>query len=84
MRAEIITIGNSKGLRIPKAILEQCGLSGEVDLKVKQGQLIVKPVKKKKKLREGWAESFAKMAKVDQKLLLGDFKNSWDDEEWEW
>ena len=43
MRAEIIRIGNSKGLRIPKVVLEQCGIKSAVDLRVKDHSLIVTP-----------------------------------------
>jgi antitoxin MazE len=83
MRAEIIRIGNSKGLRIPKAILEQCGMKNAVDLRVKDHSLIVTPYEE---LREGWEQCFQLMAKnKDDKLLESDLmSHSWDEEEWQW
>jgi len=54
MKTEIIPIGNSKGIRIPKAVLEECGFNGTVNLEVKNGRLIVS---KGRKPREGWDEA---------------------------
>jgi len=42
MKAAIIQIGNSQGLRIPKPILQQCGLEGEVELEVHDKELVIK------------------------------------------
>lgn len=39
MKAAIITIGNSKGVRIPKPLLEESGLGGEVELKAIKGEI---------------------------------------------
>ena len=39
MKASIITIGNSKGIRIPKPLLEESGLAGTVELKAKKGEI---------------------------------------------
>ncbi len=83
MRAEIIKIGNSKGLRIPKAILQQCGMNHTVDLKVENHTLIITPCEEE---RAGWEESFQLMAQSkDDTLLDGDFiEHSWDEDEWQW
>lgn len=84
MRAEIIRIGNSKGLRIPKAIIEQCGLKTFVDLKVEDHSLIITPYEED--VRVGWEESFKSMAeRKDDKLLdIGNIPTSWDKKEWQW
>ena len=55
MKARIIPIGNSKGIRIPKSLLEQSGLAGEVEIVAKNGSLVIRPIKRP---REGWAEAF--------------------------
>lgn len=83
MRAEIIKIGNSRGLRIPKAILEQCGLKDEVDLIVKDHTLMIKPHEEH---RKGWAQAFQTMAKNKDDVLLDEdiLDHSWDEEEWTW
>jgi hypothetical protein len=41
MKAHVVRIGNSRGIRIPKSVIEQCQLHGAVDLIVQQGQLVV-------------------------------------------
>ena len=83
MRAQIIRIGNSQGIRIPKTILEQVGFRTEVELEVENDQIVIK---RAKTIREGWKEAFQKMAmRGDDKLLNEDvISNKWDEEEWQW
>jgi len=84
MKASIIRIGNSQGLRVPKSILDQCGFEGEVELIVKDHDLIVRSTKTP---RAGWDEAFKKMAeKGDDELFETDslVSTNWDEEEWEW
>jgi len=83
MRAEIIRIGNSRGLRIPKAVLEQCGMKTAVDLRVEDHSLIVTPYEE---VRAGWEKSFQLMAKNKDDTLLDDgvLSHSWDEDEWQW
>jgi antitoxin MazE len=82
MKTRIVQIGNSQGVRIPKPLLEQTGLRGEVELGVQNGAIVISSAKKP---REGWAEAFREMAKRgDDKLLDPEFANAWDEEEWEW
>ena len=69
MKIDIIKIGNSQGIRIPKTIMKQCGFSESVKTKIKDGNLILKPTS----VREGWAESFKLMAaNGDDELLIDD------------
>lgn len=86
MITRIVKIGNSQGIRIPKILLEQSGLTDEeVELEVKKDQLIIR---RKKSVRQNWASAFQAMAKnrddrlLDQDLLLD--LSSWDAIEWEW
>ena len=83
MRAKLISIGNSKGVRIPKAVIEQCGLGGEVELEVSEDRLIVQSPKAP---RQGWAAAFARMAaRGDDKLLMqGAAASHWDEAQWKW
>jgi len=46
MRATIITIGNSKGIRIPKPLLQESGIDREVDISVKKGEIKIVPAPK--------------------------------------
>jgi len=80
MRVEIIRIGNSKGLRIPKAILEQCGMKKAVDLRVEDHTLIITPCEEG---RAGWEKKFQLMAEnKDDDLLDANFmEHSWDEDE---
>ena len=82
MKARIIKIGNSHGLRVPKALLEQTGLKGEVELEARNGTLIVRP---KRKVREGWEEAAAEMhRRGDDRLLDPPTPTVFDETEWEW
>lgn len=54
MRANIIKIGNSRGLRIPKPMLEQAGITDTVELTLESGRLVVVPAKAHP--RDGWGE----------------------------
>ena len=84
MRASIVRIGNSQGIRIPKVVLEQTHLHGEVDLEVKDDKIIIGPVKKP---RQDWDRQFKLMAeRGDDKLIDSAVVSltSFDEEEWEW
>ena len=69
METKIIAIGNSKGVRLPKAALNECRLSeGEtVNLDVRGRSIIIAP---KRDPREGWEASFKRAAagKVKENL----------------
>jgi antitoxin MazE len=84
MRASIVRIGNSQGIRIPKVVLEQTRLHGEVDLEVKDEKIIISPIKKP---RQDWDRQFKLMAeRGDDKLIDSEVVSltSFDAEEWEW
>ena len=82
IRSKIIKIGNSRGIRIPHALLDQAGLSDEVVLTVKEDRLIIQPVCK---TRQGWEKQLASMAQQGDDLLLDEPRlTSWDKEEWQW
>lgn len=85
MITRIVKIGNSRGIRIPKILLEQSGLGDEVELEIKKDQLIIRP---KKSVRQGWESAFRAMAKnKDDQLLDNEYmtnQSGWDGEEWEW
>ena len=85
MITKVIKIGNSRGIRIPKHIIEQKGLNDEVELEVKNDSIIIKPVKK---IRANWDLSFGLMSEKEDDILLDEEsilqQNSWDNEEWVW
>jgi antitoxin MazE len=84
MKARIVKIGNSKGIRIPKVLLEQSRVGEEVELEVQDNQILIRPVSHP---REGWEEAFRRMAKHGDDRLL-DLSvatlSRWDKDEWEW
>jgi len=84
MKTNIIRIGNSWGIRIPKLLLEQCRLKGTVELQVQNEHLIIRSVDRP---RSGWEDAFRHMAlQGDDMLLNRDSwpKTQWDETEWEW
>lgn len=83
-RTRIVKIGNSRGIRIPKLLLDQTELIDEVEIEVQGEHLIVKPLRGQ---RHGWDDRFADMARRgDDRLLDPDSVSlsSWDKDEWEW
>lgn len=83
MRVNLIRIGNSQGLRLPKAILMQCGFEKSVEIRVEGNNLIITPISD---VRSGWDEAFQTMAAAsdDMPLLEGDIANAFDESEWTW
>jgi antitoxin MazE len=84
MKIALIKIGNSQGIRIPKPLLEQCGLRDEVELEVHDRELIIRPAYHS---RQDWDQMFQKMAEVGDDTLLDPqpgMQTSWDEEDWEW
>jgi antitoxin MazE len=84
MKANIIRIGNSRGIRIPKILLQETHLPDEVELEARGAQIVIRPAERP---RDGWEERFSAMAAAgDDTLLVADGRplSSWDKEEWEW
>lgn len=82
MVVRIMRVGNSRGLRIPKGLLEQYQIDREVDLQVTKDGLLLKPVKSG--ARAGWGEKFAAMAKNGDDCLLLPEGIDAGDAGWEW
>ena len=82
IRSKVVKIGNSRGIRIPRTLLEQAGLVDEVEMKVEGNQLIIHPVHAP---RTGWKDQFAAMADhQDDQLIDGTVTSQWDEDEWTW
>jgi antitoxin MazE len=81
MKTSLIAIGNSRGIRIPKTLIEQCGLQNEVELDVRDNAIIIHSLKP---ARLGWDKAFARMNRLgDDAMLHEDSKASkWDTAEW--
>lgn len=83
MKATLIPIGNSRGVRIPKPFIEQCGLAGEVELEMRAGKILISPAHQ---ARAGWEKAMQQMAARgdDKRLKARSPATKWDNEEWEW
>jgi antitoxin MazE len=75
MRAKLVRIGNSRGVRLPKPILEESGLPEDIEIKVEADRVVLMPARKHP--REGWAESARHMvANGDDVDLWTDWDNT--------
>ena len=82
LKARIIKIGNSHGVRIPKVWLEQLDLGEEVEMAVESDQIVIRPAHHP---RDNWAQQFREMAaRGDDQLLDRPTLTRWDQDEWEW
>lgn len=82
MRARIVRVGNSRGVRLPKPLLEQAGLPDEVEIHAEPGRIIIESARR---VRSGWAEAARAMAeRGDDALLDEPTPTEFDLEEWTW
>lgn len=82
MRLELVRIGNSRGIRIPKALLEQCDMDDAVEVRVDHGRLVIERLQG---IRKGWREAFRDAGEPDDSLLLDSApSNAFDQDEWTW
>jgi antitoxin MazE len=80
IRSKVVKIGNSRGIRIPRTVLEQVGLTDEVEMTVEGNKLIIQAFRQP---RQDWEECFIDMAKQgDDQLLDEALPTQWDVEEW--
>jgi len=82
MRARLVQIGSSRGIRLPKTILSEAQLEDEVELKAEPGCIVIRSAKPP---RAGWVEAAKKMRERGEDRL-GDPSGStrFDRDEWEW
>ena len=81
VKARIVAIGNSQGVRIPKPLLEHAGLGGEVELHAENGRIVIAAARR---ARAGWAEAAAQLHARGDDGLIGTPAPAFDAEEWEW
>jgi antitoxin MazE len=80
MEVSVIKIGNSRGIRFSKTIIERYNIRDTVDLILDKGQIIIKPLSKP---RKGWEKSFMEMHNNgDDKLMMPDIFEEENLEEW--
>jgi antitoxin MazE len=84
MKSRVVRIGNSRGIRIPKLLLEQAGLSDEVDISAVGDSIVIRPARRP---RAGWAAAFQQMARKGDDQLLDEVAptlSDRDESEWHW
>jgi antitoxin MazE len=83
MKVELVRIGNSRGIRIPKPLIKQCGFGDIVDLRVEKECLVIAPDRPP---RQGWEEAFQSAGSPAENELLLDRvpPNEFDNDEWKW
>jgi antitoxin MazE len=82
MRLELTKIGNSRGVRIPKLLIEQCGLGDVVEARVTPDGLVLAP---RRVPRDGWRQAFLESKSCeDENLLERVSANVFDAEDWKW
>jgi antitoxin MazE len=82
LKVQLTRIGNSRGVRIPKPIIRQCGFGDHVEMRVTLDGLVIAP---HRPARQGWKQAFSEGRKPAEGLLLkGLPANKFDREEWKW
>lgn len=81
-KTRIIRIGNSRGIRVPKVLLDQAQLPQEVEVHAEPGRLVIQGAHRP---RVGWADAARAMhAKGDDRLVDEPTATRFEDEEWQW
>jgi antitoxin MazE len=82
MKANIVRIGNSKGIRLPKTLLQEAQLEGEVELQAERGRILIS---RSAPPRAGWANAARRMqAQGEDGLLDPPTATRFDKEDWKW
>ena len=82
MRSQIIQIGNSQGIRLPKMLLEESRIAGEVELELHPDGILIRNARS---ARSGWDDAFKAMAESDDDEIIDDTApTKFDKKEWQW
>lgn len=85
MKTKLIRIGNSQGVRIPKPLIEESGITDEIEMVLRDNEIILRPADS---TRANWDESFKKMAEEGDDVLADqkevEHPTEWDETEWTW
>jgi antitoxin MazE len=82
MKAHLVRIGNSRGIRLPKPVIDEVGLTDEVELEIRPDGLVIRPVRE---TRAGWAEAAAILAATGEAGLIDPPASTrFDEDEWQW
>lgn len=79
MRSTIRKIGNSRGVLIPAALLAECGIADDINLRVEGNSIVIEPLRE---AREGWFP--APRSGEEDIDVWADFPADADAEDWAW
>ncbi len=85
MKTKVIRIGNSQGVRIPKTLIEESGITDEIEMILRDNEIVLRSAET---TRKDWGVAFEKMAEqgddglLDQEVL--EKPSNWDETEWTW
>jgi antitoxin MazE len=82
MKAHIVRIGNSRGIRLPKTLIQEAQLEDEVELQAEPGRILIS---KPSQPRAGWADAARRMREHGEDHLIDQpMPTRFDKEEWKW
>lgn len=85
MKTKIIRIGNSQGVRIPKPLIEESGITEEIEMILRDNEIVLRSAET---TRKDWEASFEKMAEQSDDSLFDQEEveqpSDWDESEWTW
>jgi antitoxin MazE len=85
MKTKLIRIGNSQGVRIPKPLIEESGIADEIEMTLRDNEIVLRPADA---VRKDWDRSFKKMAEQGDDTLLDkddiEHASEWDESDWTW
>ncbi|HEX9020762.1 MAG TPA: AbrB/MazE/SpoVT family DNA-binding domain-containing protein [Nitrospirota bacterium] len=82
MKTHLIRVGNSRGIRLPKPLISQAGLTDEVELNIKEGAIVIENASSP---RAGWAEAAKAMHnRSEDVLLMPSNPTRFDEKDWKW
>ena len=82
MKTRLVRIGNSRGVRLPKPLIEEAGLTEEVEIRAGNGQIVIARAVPP---RAGWTEAARNLRERDEdRLLEPPTATRFDDGEWKW
>ncbi len=88
VKGKLVQIGNSRGVRLPKAVIEQAGLATDVEIAVRDNQIIIRSASENAP-RAGWEEQIKRTLSehgedVDDEWLNAPLAGKFDEKEWTW
>jgi antitoxin MazE len=85
MKTKLIRIGNSQGVRIPKPLIEESGITEEIEMILRDNEIVLRSART---IRKDWEASFRKMGQQGDDSLLDqevtEEGTDWDETEWTW